>query len=69
MNIKTIGLDIAKNVFQLHGVDINGKTVLRKQLKRDKLLEFFANLLPCRIGLEACSGAHYWARELIKLGV
>lgn len=68
MNIKTIGLDIAKNVFQLHGVDVNGKTVLRKQLKRDKLLEFFANLLPCLIGLEACSGAHYWARELIKLG-
>lgn len=68
MNIKTIGLDIAKNVFQLHGVDVNGKTVLRKQLKRDKLLEFFANLLPCLIGLEACSGAHHWARELIKLG-
>ncbi len=68
MNIKTIGLDIAKNVFQLHGVDGNGKTVLRKQLKRDMLLEFFANLLPCLIGLEACSGAHYWARELIKLG-
>ena len=68
MNIKTIGLDIAKNVFQLHGVDSNGKTMLRKQLKRDKLLEFFANLTPCLIGMEACSGAHYWARELIKLG-
>jgi len=68
MDITTIGLDIAKNVFQIHGVDANGKTVLRKQLKRDKLLEFFANLLPCRIGLEACSGAHYRARELIKLG-
>jgi transposase len=68
MNVTTIGLDIAKNVFQLHGVDVNGKTVLRKQLRRDKLLEFFANLLPCRIGLEACSGAHYWARELKKMG-
>jgi transposase len=68
MNIKTIGLDIAKHVFQLHGVDSNGKTMLRKQLKRDKLLEYFANLRPCLIGLEACSGAHYWARELIKLG-
>jgi transposase len=68
MNIKTIGLDIAKNVFQLHGVDVNGKTVLRKQLRRDKVLEFFANATPCLIGLEACSGAHYWARELIKLG-
>jgi transposase len=63
-----MGLDIAKNVFQLHVVDGNGKSVLRKQLKRDKLLEFFANLLPCLMGLEACSGAHYWARELIKLG-
>ena len=68
MNITTIGLDIAKNVFQLHGTDANGKTVLRKQLKRKQLLEFFANLLPCLIGLEACGGAHYWARELIKLG-
>jgi transposase len=68
MNITTMGFDIAKNVFQLHGVDANGKTVLRKQLKRNQILAFFANLSPCRIGLEACSGAHYWARELIKLG-
>jgi transposase len=68
MNITTIGFDIAKNVFQLHGVDANGKTVLRKQLKRNQVLAFFANLSPCRVGLEACSGAHYWARELIKLG-
>jgi len=68
MNITTIGLDIAKNVFQIHGVDANGKVVLRKQLKRNQVLAFFANLLPCRIGLEACAGAHYWARELIKLG-
>lgn len=68
MNVTTIGLDIAKNVFQIHGVDHHGKTLLRKQLKRNQLLEFFANLLPCLIGLEACGGAHYWARELIKLG-
>jgi len=68
MNVMTIGLDIAKNVFQLHGVDANGKTVLRKQLKRNQVLAFFANLSACRVGLEACSGAHYWARELIKLG-
>lgn len=68
MNITTMGFDIAKNVFQLHGVDANGKTMLRKQLKRSQVLTFFANLSPCRIGLEACSGAHYWARELIKLG-
>ena len=68
MNITTIGFDIAKNVFQLHGVDENGKTASRKQLKRNQVLAFFANLVPCLIGLEACSGAHYWARELIKLG-
>ena len=68
MNITTIGLDIAKNVFQLHGVDANGKVALRKQLKRVQVLAFFANLPPCLIGLEACGGAHYWARELLKLG-
>jgi transposase len=68
MNSTTIGLDIAKNVFQVHGVDAHGKVTLRKQLKRSQVLAFFANLPPCRIGLEACSGAHYWARELIKLG-
>lgn len=68
MNTTTIGLDIAKNVFQLHGADDNGKTMLRKQLKRNQVLAFFGNLSPCLIGLEACAGAHYWARELIKLG-
>jgi transposase len=68
MNSTTIGLDIAKNVFQVHGVDAHGKVTLRKQLKRSQVLAFFANLPPCRIGLEACSGAHDWARELIKLG-
>lgn len=68
MNATTIGLDIAKNVFQVHGVDVNGKMVLRKQLKRPQVLPFFANLVPCLVGLEACAGAHYWARELIKLG-
>lgn len=68
MNSTTIGLDIAKSVFQVHGVDANGKVVLRKQLKRNQVLAFFANLPACRIGLEACGGAHYWARELAKLG-
>jgi transposase len=68
MNITIIGLDIAKNIFQLHGVDANGKAVLRKQLKRNQVLAFFAHMVPCLIGLEACSGAHYWARELVKLG-
>jgi transposase len=69
MNITTIGLSIAKNVFKVYGVDANGKVVLRKQLKRSQVLAFFANLLPCRIGLEACAEAHYWARELINSGM
>ncbi len=68
MNSTTIGLDIAKNIFQVHGVDVHGKAALRKQLKRSQVLAFFANLPPCLIGLEACAGAHYWARELLKLG-
>ena len=62
MNPTTIGLDIAKNVFQAHGVDQNGKVVVRKRFSRAKVLEFFANLPPCLIGMEACPGAHYWAR-------
>ena len=63
MNSTTIGLDIAKNVFQVHGVDGKGKVVLRKSLRRAQVLAFFANRDPCLIGLEACAGAHYWARE------
>jgi transposase len=68
MQVTTIGLDIAKNLFQGHGVDRGGKVVLRRQLRRATVLAFFANLPPCLIGLEACGGAHYWARELTKLG-
>jgi transposase len=63
MNATPIGLDIAKTVFQVHGVDRTGKTVQHKQLKRAQVLAFFANLPPPVIGLEACAGAHYWARE------
>ena len=68
MNITRVGIDLAKTVFQVHGVDKRGKTVLRKQLKRAQLLEFFANLRRCVIGMEACGGAHYWARKLSSLG-
>jgi transposase len=68
MKLATIGIDLGKNVFQVHGVDENCKAVLRKQLRRNKVLEFFANLTPCLIGMEACAGASYWARELEKLG-
>jgi transposase len=63
-----IGLDIAKSSLQIHGVAASGRTALRKKLRRGQVLEFFANLPACRIGIEACGGAHYWARELIRLG-
>ena len=68
MNATTIGLDIAKNIFHAHGVDERGQTVLRKVLKRAELLRYFANLPAALIGIEACSAAHFWARELEKLG-
>src|SRR4051794_7236534 len=66
--ITTIGLDLAKNVFQVHGVDAAGKVVVRKALRRAELLRFFERLPPCLVGMEACGTAHHWARELTKLG-
>ncbi|MDH6153370.1 MULTISPECIES: IS110 family transposase [Paraburkholderia] len=68
MKITTVGIDLAKNVFQVHGVDEHGKTVLRKQLKRDQVVAFFANITQCLIGMEACGSAHHWARKLRDLG-
>src|SRR6202158_1903269 len=68
MQITTIGLDIAKNVFQVHGIDAKEKVVVRKQLRRSQVIAFFKALPPCLIGMEACATAHYWARELTKLG-
>src|SRR5210317_1306382 len=68
MNSTTIGIDLAKTSFNLVGANRHGKIVLRKQLSRGKLLSFMAQHPPCLIGLEACSGAHYWAREFEKLG-
>jgi transposase len=68
MQITTIGLDIAKNVFQVHGIDAAEKVVVRKQLRRGQVMKFFEALPPCLIGMEACATAHYWARELTKLG-
>lgn len=68
MKITRIGIDLAKNVFQVHGADSHGKTVLQKQLSRAKVLEFFARLEPCLIGMEACAGAHHWAREFVRQG-
>lgn len=63
-----IGLDLAKTVFQVHGVSEDGAVVLRRQLRRGQVLAFFARLEPCPIGMEACSGAHRWGRELSTLG-
>lgn len=68
MKITTVGIDLAKNVFQAHGVDERGRPVLRKQLKRREVVSFFANLEPCLVGMEACGGAHHWARKLSGLG-
>jgi len=67
-DIITIGIDLAKSVFQLHGVDAEGRVFLRRQLRRSQMLEFFQGQPACLIGMEACASAHYWARELIKLG-
>ncbi len=64
MKITTIGVDLAKSVFQVHGVDERGKAVLRKQLRREQMAEFFAQLPPCLVGMEACGSAHHWARVL-----
>src|SRR5256885_12457412 len=66
--ITTIGLDLAKHVFQVHGIDAEGTTVLRKRLRRGQVLAFFSRLPRCVVGLEACATAHYWARELGALG-
>ena len=68
MKITTVGIDLAKNVFQVHGVNEHGKAVLKKQLRRDQIAEFFAQLPPCLIGMEACGSAHHWARKLGGFG-
>ncbi len=67
-DIKVLGIDLAKNVFQLHGTDAKGKCLSRKRLTRGALIEFMANLNPCLIGIEACSGAHFWARTFQQMG-
>lgn len=68
MTIATVGLDIAKQIFQVHGVDRSGKVVLRKRLRRGEVARFFAGVEPCLIGLEASGGAHYWFRILSRSG-
>ena len=68
MQITTFGLDIAKNVFQVRGIDASEKVIVRKQLRRSQVPVFFQALPPCLVSMEACATAHYWARELSKLG-
>ncbi len=68
MTITTIGIDLAKNVFQVHGVDMRGHVVLRKQVRRDQLAAFMVNLPPCLVGMEACGSAHHWARKFQDFG-
>jgi transposase len=67
-SISTIGLDIAKSVFQVHGVDAAGQVVLRRRLRRQHVLAFFQKLPPCLVGIEACASSHHWSRELQALG-
>ena len=66
MQITTVGLDLAKHVFQVHAVDGAGQVVVRKRLRRTEVLPFFASMSPCLIGMEACATSHHWARELIN---
>ncbi|OEC54241.1 hypothetical protein A9G04_04205 [Aeromonas sp. ANNP30] len=68
MKATTIGIDLAKHLFQLHGVDQHGKTILKRQLKREQMLSFFSNLPPSLIGMEACGSVHYWANKLQGMG-
>ena len=66
-DVVTVGVDLAKNVFQVHAIDADGKVLVRRQLRRAEVLKFFS-ALPCLVGMEACASAHHWARELIALG-
>lgn len=68
MDVSTIGLDIAKSVFQVYGIDAAGQVVVRRQLRRRQLLGFFEKLAPCLVGIEACATAHHWGREIAALG-
>lgn len=68
VEVSTIGLDIAKNVFQVHGVDGNGVVAVRRRLRRSELLKFFGGLPACVVGLEACATSHHWARQIVALG-
>lgn len=68
MTVKTVGLDLAKDVFQVHGISETGRKVFNRKIKRAKLLAFFESLPSCMVGMEACGSAHHWGRQLCKLG-
>ncbi|MBB4577209.1 transposase [Rhizobium lentis] len=68
LEVNTIGLDLAKNVFQVHGADAPGSVLFRKKLRRDQVVRFFATQPTCTVAMEACAGSHYWAREIKALG-
>ena len=67
MQLTTVGLDLAKHVFQVHGVDAAGEVALKRRLRRGQMIAFFAGLKPCLVGMEACATAHFWARQLREL--
>ena len=68
LEVSTIGLDLAKNVFQVHGANASGAVVFRKKLRRDRVLDFLAAQPACTVAMEACASSHYWGREIAKLG-
>ena len=68
MTMTTIGLDLAKYVFQIHGVDTEGNVIEKRRLRRSQVIAYFASLPPCVVGMEACATAHFWGRELARLG-
>jgi transposase len=68
MQVSTIGVDLAKNVFQVHGVDSAGNVVITRQLRRKQVIDFFSKIPSCLVGMEACGTAHHWAREVSKFG-
>ncbi len=68
MSITTLGIDLAKSVFQLHGIEVAGAVVLQKKLRRNAVLDYLGKLEPCLVGMEACATSHYWAREIAALG-
>jgi transposase len=68
MEVSTIGVDLAENVFQVHGVDSLGKVVITRQLRRMQVIDFFSRIPACLVGMEACGTAHHWAREISELG-